>query len=310
MAEFMTKDEFTIVETFLDVGDGHQLYVQDWGNKDAKTPVIFLHGGPGGNVYGKHKQQFDPQKQRVIYFDQRGAGQSKPGGSLVNNTTQKLVEDIEKIANHFKLGEFIITGGSWGSCLALAYALKYPKKVKAMVLRGIFTGSKEEINWIDQGRFKAFFPEVWEKYIEAVPQKYRSDPGKYHFTRALGTGVDAKKSAYAYENLEGSLLSLDDRYKPEDFRKYNPSGIRIEIQYLANGCFMPDKYILDNAHKLEMPIWLIQGRYDMVCPPWAAYELNKRLPNGHLAWTVAGHHGSERANYDLLRALVIQLSES
>ncbi len=309
MAETMTGDEFTITEKFLDIGDGHKLYIQDWGNKNAKIPIIFLHGGPGGNVYNKHRQQFDPQKQRVIFFDQRGAGQSKPGGSLDNNTTADLVEDIEKIAKEFKLGEFILTGGSWGSCLALAYGLKYPKRVKAMVLRGIFTGSHEEIEWIDRGRFKTFFPDVWEKYLEQTPSKFHSEPGNYHFKRALGKGDQAKRSAYAYDNLEGALLGLDDRYMPDDYSKYDPSGIRIEIYYLANNCFMPDKHVLDNANKLKMPIWLIQGRYDMVCPPKAAYELNKRLPNGHLVWAVAGHAGSERAIYDLIRSTLLQLTE-
>lgn len=307
MPEVMTKDEFTISETMLDVGDGHKLYVQDWGNKEAKTPIIFLHGGPGVGVKNKYRQQFEPKSQRVIFFDQRGCGQAKPYGSLINNTTDDLVEDIEKVADHFKLGEFIITGGSWGSCLALAYGLKYSKRVKAMVLRGIFTGSQSEINWLVQGRFKTIFPDVWEKFLENTPEKYRAEPSAYHFKRALSKGEGAKKSAYIYENLEGALLSLDDRYTPEDYNEYDPAGIRIEIHYLINGCFMPDKHILDNARKLTMPIWLVQGRYDMVCPPTTAYELNKRLPNGQLIWTTAGH-GNDRPNYDANRTILLALT--
>ncbi|HZP55192.1 MAG TPA: alpha/beta fold hydrolase [Candidatus Saccharimonadales bacterium] len=309
MHDTMTADEFTISERLLDVGNGHKLYIHDWGNRKAESPVIFLHGGPGGSVHNKNRQLFDPAIQRVIFFDQRGAGQSTPKGDLQNNTTIDLINDIEKVADHFKLRKFILTGGSWGSYLALAYGIKYPQRVKAMVLRGIFTGSKEEIEWIDQGRFKTFYPEVWEQYVSQSPEKYRKDPSKYLFEKALGNDAEAKKAAYAYENLEGALLNLDDRYLPADFKKYDPSGIRIEIKYLLNGCFMPDNYILNNAYKLIMPVWMVQGRYDMVCPPIAAYNLNKKLPAGHLIWVIAGHSSGDRAIYDQMKTTLLQLTE-
>ena len=309
MAETMSADEFTISESFLDVGDGHKLYVQDWGKKNAKNTIIYLHGGPGGSVYNKNRQFFNPHKQRVIFFDQRGSGQSKPYGELKNNTTADLVEDITKIADKFGLDKFIITGGSWGSYLALCYGIKYPKRVEAMVLRGIFTGTKEEIAWIDQGRFKTFFPDVWQTYLDQTPLEHRGDPSQYHFKQALGKGPKAKKSAYAYESLEFALINLDDRFMPEDFKTYKTEGIKIEIHYLVNHCFKPDRYILDNATKLTMPIWLVQGRYDMVCPPKAAYELHQRLPKGKLAWGVAGHAGGERPIYDLVRNLIVQMTD-
>jgi len=310
MAETMTPDEFTIAETFIDVGDGHKLYVQDWGNKEARLPILFLHGGPGVGVKNKYRQQFEPKIQRVIFFDQRGSGKSLPKGSLKENTTSKLVEDIEKIADSLKLEQFIITGGSWGSCLALAYSLKHPKRIHAMVLRGIFTGSKSEIEWLDKGRFETFFPDVWQKFESSVPASHSSTPTAYHFKMALGGDkLEAKKSAYAYENLEGALLSLDDRYTPEDFDEYDPSGIRIEIHYLVNDCFMPDRYILNNAHKLKMPIWLIQGRYDMVCPPKTAYRLHQKLPNSELIWATAGHT-NDRPIYDANRTILLQMTRS
>ena len=310
MAETMTPDEFTIAETFIDVGDGHKLYVQDWGNKKAKLPILFLHGGPGVGVKNKYRQQFEPKIQRVIFFDQRGSGKSLPNGSLKDNTTSELVEDIEKIADGLKLEQFIITGGSWGSCLALAYGLKHPKRIHAMVLRGIFTGSSEEIEWLDKGRFETFFPDVWQKFESSVPASHSSVPTAYHFKRALGSDkLEAKKSAYAYENLEGALLSLDDRYTPGDFDEYDPSGIRIEIHYLVNDCFMPDRYILNNAHKLKMPIWLIQGRYDMVCPPETAYQLHQKLPNSELIWATAGHT-NDRPIYDANRTILLQMTRN
>ncbi len=305
----MTPDNYTIQESFLDVGDGHSLYIQDWGNTKAKTPIVFLHGGPGAACKDGHKQLFDPRRQRVIFFDQRGSGKSLPYGSLKNNTTQDLVEDIEKIARHLNLDQVILTGGSWGSCLAFAHALKHPKRVKALVLRGIFTGSKREIEFLDQGHFQNFFPDVWEKYLEATPKAHWQNPSAYHFKNALEEGEKAKASAYAYENVEGALLRLDDRYTPEKYEDYDPAGIRLEIHYLLNNCFIPEGYILDNAQKLKMPVWLIQGRYDVVCPPITAYELSKELPNGELVWVTSGHVGSERAIYDVVRTVLLQLTK-
>jgi len=304
----MTPDEFTNQEFHLDVGDGHRLYVQDWGKANAKTPILFLHGGPGGGFSDKYKTIFNPHKQRVIFFDQRGAGKSTPSGSLKNNTTSDLVEDTHKIVAHLQLKDFIVTGGSWGSCLALAYAIKYPNNIKAMVLKGIFTGSKVEVDWLDKGKFESIFPDVWERFLADTPKNHHNNPSSYHFKRILGKDPEAaKQSAYAYQNLEAALLSLDDRFTPMPYEDFEPDGAITEVHYLANNCFIPENYILDNAHKLTMPIWLIQGRYDMVCPPITAYELSKRIPNCELVWTVAGH-ANDRANYDVSRSLLLQMA--
>lgn len=304
----MTPDEYTIKEFMLSVGGGHELYVHDWGNKNAKTPIIFLHGGPGSGVKDKYKATFDPKIMRVIFFDQRGSGKSTPAGSLKNNTTDDCIGDIEKIADELKLEKFIITGGSWGSCLALAYGLKHPERVETMVLRGIFTGSQAEIDWIDEGHFAPHFPDVWDKYLDATPAAYRDNPGAYHVPRILGDDKNAsRESAHAYGNVEGALLSLDDRYTPPKLDDdYDPNFVRLEVHYLSNRCFMRDRYIMDNASRLTMPIWLIQGRYDMVCPPVTAYELNEKLPNSRLIWTIAGH-ANDRPNYDANRTLLLQL---
>src|SRR3989344_3434401 len=305
----MTPDKFTIQETFIDVGDGHELYIYDWGNKKAKLPIVFIHGGPGVGVSDKYKQRFVPEHERVIFFDQRGAGKSLPKGSLEHNTTSDLVEDIEKIAKALKLDKFIITGGSWGSCLALAYSIKYPKRVHAMVLSGIFTGRKSEIDYLDSGGFRTFFPDQWDKYVKTVPEKHQTNPSKYHYERIFGADEEAtKQSAYAYsESLEGPLLSLDDRYTPQKYEEFDPNAMRIELHYLYNGCFLNDNYIFKHARKLDMPIWLVQGRYDMVCPPSTAYDLYQKLPNSQLIWTTAGH-GNDRPNYDVIRSLLLQLT--
>lgn len=305
----MTPDEHTIQETFLEVGDGHTLYIHDWGNPKARTPIIFLHGGPGSGCNDGHKQLFDPTSQRVIFFDQRGAGRSLPFGFLEHNTTQDLVEDVERVANHAKLKQFIIMGGSWGSCLALAYALKYPAHISAMVLRGIFTCSKAEVDWMDKGEWRTFFPEVWEQYVARTPHEHRDNPTAYHSKQALGKDRQAAKlSAYAYSCMGGSLLKLDDRFKPRPIDEFDPAETCIEMFYFANHCFMPDRYILDNAHQLKIPTWIVQGRYDFICPPTTAYELHKNLPNSQLVMTIAGHHGADRNTYDVTRTILLRLT--
>ncbi len=305
----MTPDEYTISESFLDVGDGHQLYIQDWGTGKASLPIVFLHGGPGGGCKDKHKSVFDPKRQRVIFFDQRGAGKSLPYGSLGHNTTSDLVEDIEKVTEHLKIERFVLTGGSWGSSLALFYALEHPARVAAMVLNGIWTCSKEENNWVKQGGFKTFFPDTWEKYVNSVPSAHQNNPSDYHFKRILGDDETAMKaSTYAYENMEGAVIALDDRFTPENFEEFDPSGARIEVHYLANDCFMPDRHILKNAHKLNMPVYLVQGRYDMLCPPRTAYKLSQDLPNSELMWAVGGHKGEHEA-WNIIRSILLQVTQ-
>jgi proline iminopeptidase len=301
----MTPDQFTLEERMLDVGDKHRLYVQLWGNKDAKDTILFLHGGPGSGCSDSHKTLFDPSTHKVIFFDQRGCGKSLPYGSLVSNTTDDLVEDINTIAAAFGVKTFAITGGSWGSLLALAYAVRYPKRVTRMVLRGIFTGRKSEIEFLDKGRFKAFFPDAWETFVASVPKKFQADPGSYHLPRAIGKDSKAaKRSAYQYTLLEVSVIGLDDRHRPEDYKTFDPAPTIIECHYMANNCFLPEGYIMDQAHRLTMPVQLVQGRYDMVCPPYTAYELAQKLPNGRLYWTTAGHSGNDRANWDLVKVLL------
>lgn len=294
----MNKDEYTISEKMLDVGDGHTLYVQEWGNSDASAPVIFLHGGPGSQIKDKHKRPFDPKTQRVIFFDQRGCGKSTPYGSIENNNTDKLVEDVSKVADAFSAKTFILNGSSWGSTLALAYLLAHPKRVHALVIGGIFTGSKTESDWIDEGQFKVFFPEVWQAFLDKTPAKHHDYPAKYHFDKVInGTAKEQKLSGYAYSCLESGVLQLDDRQSPENYKDYDPASIRIEMHYLANDWFLPERYILDNAHKLKMPVHIVQGRYDMVCPPIAAYELHNSLPDSKIYWTLSGHkHEHEGEN--------------
>lgn len=305
----MTPDEYTIREFFIEVGDGHELYVQDWGNKKAKHPIIFLHGGPGGGCSDKHKTTFDPAQHRVIFFDQRGSGKSLPYGSLKNNTTDDLIEDVSKIAHELKISSFVLVGGSWGSCLALAYAVKHPQNVQAMVLRGIFTGSAAEINYFDKGEFRTWFPETWDRYLAATPKEHHESPTSYHYQQILGKNEEsARRSACTYGNLEASLMSLDDRFAPDSPTNpaFDPTDVKILAHYLSNNCFLPNRHIFDNARKLTMPVWMVHGRYDMVCPPNTAYELHQKLPKSHLLWTIAGHRGVERETFSAMRSILLQ----
>jgi proline iminopeptidase len=305
----MTPDAHTNQELFIEVGDGHELYIQDWGNKQAKTVFFNIHGGPGSATKDSHKRQYDPARQRVIFFDQRGTGRSLPYGSLEHNTTQDLVEDITKIADKLGIEQFVLRGNSWGSTLALAYALKYPKRAKALVLAGIFTGSRAETEWLFRGVFKSFYPEAWQAFLDKTPKSHHKDPSAYHLERALGSNAQAtKESCYAYGCLEGAVLRLDDRFVPDDFETYDPASEKTELHYLKHLCFMPDNYILDNAHKLTMPVYVVQGRYDMVCPPVTAYELCKRLPQGELTWALSGHL-TDHESWNLVRTIMLELSK-
>ncbi|HSH55862.1 MAG TPA: alpha/beta fold hydrolase, partial [Candidatus Limnocylindrales bacterium] len=250
----MTPDEHTIQETYIEVGDGHRLYVQDWGNKDAAIPVLSLHGGPGTPCSDSHKDYFDASRQRAIFFDQRGTGLSTPYGSLENNTTQHLVEDITKILDSLKIDKVVLMGGSWGSCLALAFAITHPERVEALVLYGVLTGRQEEMDWLNQAGFRTFYPEVWQAYLDKTPSEHHTNPTAYHFEQILSSDETASKtSAYAYNALDGAVMKLDDRFKPGPFEDFDPVPTRIQAHYFTNSHFLPADHIMDNAHTLTMP---------------------------------------------------------
>ena len=267
-----------------------------------------LHGGPGSASRDSHKARFDPTRQRVIFHDQRGCGRSTPYGSLEANTTQHLIEDITLRADKLDIRKFILNGGSWGACLSLAYAVEHPDRVAAMVLQGIFTGSQREIDWLDKGMFRIFHPEAWQRYLQATPEAHHDDPSAHHFARILGDDPQAASaSGHAYESLEGAVMNLDDRFKADPTEGFDPAGIRTEVHYMRNHCFLPDRHIMQNAHKLTMPVWLVQGRYDMVCPPATAYDLVQALPEGEVIWTIDGHHAGHES-WNAIRTILLQLT--
>lgn len=293
----------------LSVGDGHKLYVQDWGNQKAKVAILFLHGGPGGGCNDGHKQYFDGNKQRVIFFDQRGAGLSTPKGELQNNTTADLISDIVKILQELDLDKVIVYGRSWGSCLALNFAIRYPQYVTAIVISGVFLGNKTAIEYYDKGQFQSHYPEVWQYFLDQTPGQYQNDPMAYHSSRLLGDKPEkAQESGLVISTVVGATMALDDRARALDPETFDIDPIKIERHYVDNNCFMPDNYLLKNAHKITAPVWIIQGRYDMICPPVSAWQLNQALPNSQYISTIAGHAGSDRANFDAIQSVVTTLT--
>ena len=300
-------DKHTIAHGHLAVGEGHKIFYERWGNKSSKVPILFFHGGPGGSCSPGQKQLFDPEKHQVIFFDQRGSGESLPKGLLKHNTTDKLLDDALKLLDHFKIKKAALFGGSWGSTLALLFSIKYPHRVTKLVVRGVFLAD-DDIEFVDQGRFKTFFPEVWERFVATVPAEWSSRPTEYHYTEIeSGETKRQARSAAALENLEAPLLKLDDRYNFIELDKiptdYDPTGYIIYGHYMKHHCFIGRGYILENAKSIKVPTYVVQGRYDMVCPFESAWKLMKVLPNGHFFPVVAGHSAADRPMYDTIKSL-------
>jgi len=286
----MIPDQYTIQEFYLEVSHHHKLCVQEWGSKDQEIAIINIHGGPGGGTSNNAKNKFDPKIERVIFFDQRGSGNSLPKGKLEHNNTDELVEDIKAILDKLKLKSVILIGGSWGSTLALCYAIKYPETVKGMVLDGVFTATKEESAWSNKGGWKTFFPELWQNSIKDVPSQYKDNPGEYYAEKSNSKDkIEAKKAIYEYSSAETALVKLDPLSPSQDFENFDETSGAIELHYLRHDWFLKNNYIHKNTDKLKMPITIIQGQYDMVCPPIFAYKLDQTLPNSELIWTLNGH---------------------
>lgn len=252
--------------------DGHELYYEQCGVEDG-IAVIFLHGGPGAGCSPAHRRLFDPRKYRAILFDQRGCGRSRPHASLLQNTTQELVEDIEALRQHLGLDKVILFGGSWGSTLALCYGIAYPMHCLGFVLRGIFLGSKAEIDWFlyDMGRF---FPEAYKRFVEFLPEVERTDILANYFKHltglSSGSALRAAKSWAAYENSCATLAASQ--------RGAGDGALAIaliEAHYFKHNCFIDDDYILSHLDAItHLPAQIINGRHDVICPPFTAQKLS------------------------------------
>lgn len=283
----------------LRVSTLHELYVEECGNPDGK-PIVFVHGGPGGGTEPWQRRFFNPQKYRIVLFDQRGCGKSTPHAELRENTTWDLVADMEKIRERLDIDKWLVFGGSWGSTLALAYAETHPERVKALVLRGIFLVREQEIRWFYQEGCNWIYPDAWEHYVNAIPQAERGDFVQAYYRRLTSSDAAVRSAAAkAWSIWEGStskLLPSGDMVAHYGGDKFADAFARIECHYFVNkGFFRSDNQLLEDAHKLRgIPGVIVQGRYDVVCPVKSAWDLHRAWPEAELQIVPdAGHAASE-----------------
>lgn len=294
----------------LDVGDGQQIYFEVSGNAAGK-PVVFLHGGPGGETSPAHRRIFDPAKYRIVLLDQRGSGKSLPHASdpssdLSTNTTWHLVADLEKLREHLGVERWLVFGGSWGSTLALAYAETHPSRVSELVLRGIFTLRKSELDWFYEGGAQALFPDLWQGFVAPVPVAERGNLiNAYH--RLLNDPDPSihLPAAVAWATWEASTITLlPNPAIVANFADahYALAFARIENHYFVNKGFMEDGQLIRNARLLaDIPTVIVQGRYDACTPPITAWDLHVALPEAEFIMVPdAGHSFDEPGILDAL----------
>ncbi len=289
----------------LPLASPHVMYWEQCGNP-AGPPALFLHGGPGAGAGAVHRRFFDPAQWRLIIFDQRGAGRSRPLGELAHNTTPDLVADIETLRRHLGIDKWLLFGGSWGSTLALAYAQAHPDRVSAMVLRGVFLGRATEVDWFLHG-IQAVFPEAHALFAGFLPEAERGDLlGSYLRRLCHPDPAVHLPAARAWSTYEGSCSTLLPT--PEAVISYAQDrtalGLaRIEAHYFAHDLFLPQGGLLAHMHRITaVPTEIVQGRYDMICPPTTAFTLAAHLPQARL--TVVPDAGHSALEPGIRRALV------
>lgn len=276
----------------LAVDDIHTIYWEECGNPDG-IPVLFLHGGPGAGLSPQHRRFFDPQRYRVILFDQRGAGKSTPLGEWRNNTTQLLIADIERLRAQFGISKWLVFGGSWGSTLALAYGQAHPEACLGFVLRGIFLCTQAEIDWFIEG-VRWFYPELYAEFAAPIPPEERGDLLAAYVKRILSSDPAVYwPAARAWSRFEGRRVYLMPQ--PEDApNDALDLGVgRLESHYMANLGFMDeDQLIRDMGRIAHLPAVIVQGRYDAICPPLSAYRLQQAWPGAQLEMIPDAGHGA------------------
>ncbi|MBT0957661.1 prolyl aminopeptidase [Alphaproteobacteria bacterium KMM 3653] len=284
-------------QRMMDSGDGHQIYVEQCGNPDG-IPVVVLHGGPGGGCSPAMRRYFDPNEYRIILFDQRGCGRSRPHASVENNTTWHLVADIERIRESLGIDRWVVFGGSWGATLSLIYAQAHPDRTAYLVLRGVFLMTQVELDWFYGGGAGQFFPEAWARFSELIPQDERGDMiAAYH--RRLFSGDLSLETRYgqAWASWENGLASIHSMGRMGNSPgEYARAFSRLENHYFINRGFLDrDQKIIEDMPLIShIPGTVVQGRYDMICPPASAWRLTEEWSRGELKMIpLAGHALSE-----------------
>ncbi len=294
------------VQHSLQVDELHHLHIEECGNPEG-IPILFVHGGPGGSYSPIHRQFFNPRLYRIVLFDQRGCGKSRPHGCLTNNTTAHLIEDMEKIRQHLGIEQWVLFGGSWGSTLSLLYAQSYPARVLGMILRGIFLCRPQDIYWFYQEGASRLFPDYWQDFIAPIPEEKRAQLVQAYYEILTGENeVLRMKAAEAWSVWEGraSTLETDEKLVKHFAKPHHALAMaRIECHYFVHDSFIEPNQILDQAHLLpQVPITLIHGRYDVVCPIDQAYALAEKLPEAE--FQISPTSGHSALEIDILERLV------
>ncbi|MEL6582994.1 MAG: prolyl aminopeptidase [Pseudomonadota bacterium] len=284
-------------QRFLDVPGGHRIYLEEAGKQDG-VPVVVLHGGPGGGCSPAMRRFFDPGYYRAVLFDQRGCGRSTPHASVDNNTTWDLVGDIERIRVQLGIERWFVFGGSWGATLALTYAQTHPERVMGLILRGVFLMTQRELDWFYQGGVSAFFPEEWERFTSLVPMEERHDIIAAYNRRLFGPDrAEQVRYARAWAAWESNLAAISAPGRSSGGSgEYARAFARLENHYFSHqGWLAEDNHLLRRAERLKgIPGYIVQGRYDMICPPQSAWSLHRAWPDSDLRVVPgAGHALSE-----------------
>ncbi|MBY6056377.1 prolyl aminopeptidase [Leisingera daeponensis] len=295
-------------QRMIDAGQGHRIYAEQSGNPNG-IPVIVCHGGPGGGSSPAMRRYFDPHVFRIILFDQRGCGRSRPYASCENNTTWHLVADMELIRTQLGIDSWILFGGSWGATLALIYAQTHADRVQQIILRGVFLMTKAELDWFYGGGAGKFWPETWAKFVSLIPDAERSDMIAAYKKRLFSGNLEEEvRYGRAWSAWENALASVHSNGQSgESPGDYARAFARLENHYFSNGGFLDyDGQILANMGRIShIPAVIVQGRYDMICPPSSAWRLSELWPNAELKMVRnAGHALSEPGiSAELVRAM-------
>jgi proline iminopeptidase len=309
------KDLYPAIEPYadhvLDADGGHRLYVEECGNP-AGVPIMFLHGGPGSGCKAYHRCFFDPQRYRIILADQRGAGRSTPHGGLRNNTTHHLLSDLEFLRERLKVERWTLFGGSWGAALALLYAQQHPGRVAGMVLRGTFLARRRDLDWYVRDGVNRIYPELWAELLDVIPRSEQD-----HVIQAIhrllnGRDELAQRRVARAWSLWGGQVALGDEFNPAEADEHVPQSMvqqaRLELHYAVHRYFLEEDQILKDCGRLpDVPIILIHGRRDLVCPVEAAYALHQRLPKADLR--ILPHAGHVASGAEMIDALVSAADE-
>ena len=294
---------------FLCADTTHNVYWEQSGNPDG-VPILLLHGGPGAGATPTHRRFFDPDHYRIIIFDQRGAGRSHPLGSLENNTTQHLIDDIEALRQHLRVERWHLFGGSWGSTLALRYSLQHSEKVISMILRGIFLCEQEEVDWFLHGMQKTF-PEAWEQFAGFIPEDEQGTLLDSYYERLTSPDEDVQtEAAIRWSLYEGACSSLLPNYETITTPEQKMQALalaRLEAHYFKNEITSPENSILKQIDRLRtIPTTIIQGRYDMICPMQTAHKLHQAWPEAdYIVVPDSGHSALDPS----LRSRLIEATE-